>query len=240
MYAVIVTGGKQYRVMQGETLRVEKLDGDVGAAIKFDQVLMRRPVTTITVGDAAGRVAALVAANIKSHGRADKIRIVKFRRRKHHRSRWVIASITPKSKSPASRAGEEIHQGGKADPVNQSWHIKKGVGSSRNGRDSNPKYLGVKIYGGQAIEAGNIIIRQRGTQFHPGMGVGMGRDHTLFALVDGTVTVRMKGRRAAARSASSRQVIAARIVSTEPRLARGFCFGAWLRSRAEKPAVGAI
>ena len=64
---------------------------------------------------------------------------------------------------------------------------KKGVGSSRNGRDSNPKYLGVKIYGGQAIEAGNIIVRQRGTQFHPGMGVGLGRDHTLFATVNGSV-----------------------------------------------------
>jgi large subunit ribosomal protein L27 len=70
---------------------------------------------------------------------------------------------------------------------------KKGVGSSRNGRDSNPKYLGVKIYGGQAIEAGNIIIRQRGTQFHPGMGVGLGRDHTLFALVDGVVDFAVKG-----------------------------------------------
>ena len=70
---------------------------------------------------------------------------------------------------------------------------KKGVGSSRNGRDSNPKYLGVKIYGGQAVEAGNIIIRQRGTEFHAGMGVGMGRDHTLFALVDGTVDFAVKG-----------------------------------------------
>ena len=64
---------------------------------------------------------------------------------------------------------------------------KKGVGSSRNGRDSNPKMLGVKVFGGQAIDAGNIIIRQRGTQFHPGPGVGLGRDHTLFALVDGRV-----------------------------------------------------
>ena len=70
---------------------------------------------------------------------------------------------------------------------------KKGVGSSRNGRDSNPKYLGVKIYGGQAIEAGNIIIRQRGTQFHPGTGVGLGRDHTLFALVDGKVEFKVSG-----------------------------------------------
>ena len=70
---------------------------------------------------------------------------------------------------------------------------KKGVGSSRNGRDSNPKYLGVKIYGGQTVDAGNIIIRQRGTQFHPGVGVGLGRDHTLFALVDGKVDFAIKG-----------------------------------------------
>ena len=70
---------------------------------------------------------------------------------------------------------------------------KKAGGSTRNGRDSNPKYLGVKIYGGQAIEAGNIIVRQRGTQFHRGPGVGMGRDHTLFALIDGKVQFNVKG-----------------------------------------------
>ncbi|WP_313916844.1 50S ribosomal protein L27 [Tahibacter sp.] len=70
---------------------------------------------------------------------------------------------------------------------------KKGVGSSRNGRDSNPKYLGVKVYGGEAINAGNIIIRQRGTQFHPGTGVGLGRDHTIFALIDGKVEFAVKG-----------------------------------------------
>ena len=72
---------------------------------------------------------------------------------------------------------------------------KKAGGSTRNGRDSNPKYLGVKIYGGEAVEAGNIIIRQRGTRFHPGTGVGLGRDHTLFALVDGKVSFRVKGER---------------------------------------------
>ena len=70
---------------------------------------------------------------------------------------------------------------------------KKAGGSTRNGRDSNPKYLGVKIYGGQAVEAGNIIVRQRGTQFHPGTGVGLGRDHTLFALVNGTIKFSIKG-----------------------------------------------
>ncbi|MDA3914587.1 50S ribosomal protein L27 [Oleiagrimonas sp.] len=70
---------------------------------------------------------------------------------------------------------------------------KKAGGSTRNGRDSNPKYLGVKIYGGQAVEAGNIIVRQRGTRFHAGTGVGLGRDHTLFALVDGKVEFKTRG-----------------------------------------------
>lgn len=64
---------------------------------------------------------------------------------------------------------------------------KKGVGSSKNGRESESKRLGVKIFGGQAAIAGNIIVRQRGTKHHPGDNVGMGKDHTLFALIDGTV-----------------------------------------------------
>lgn len=70
---------------------------------------------------------------------------------------------------------------------------KKGGGSTRNGRDSKPKMLGVKVYGGQAISAGSIIVRQRGTKFHAGTNVGMGKDHTLFALVDGTVSFTTKG-----------------------------------------------
>lgn len=64
---------------------------------------------------------------------------------------------------------------------------KKGQGSSRNGRDSNPKYLGVKMGAGQSVTAGNIIVRQRGTRVHPGRNVGIGRDHTLFALADGII-----------------------------------------------------
>ena len=70
---------------------------------------------------------------------------------------------------------------------------KKGVGSSRNGRDSNAQRLGVKKFGGEAIRAGGIIVRQRGTQFHPGTNVGVGKDHTLFALVDGHVRFSVKG-----------------------------------------------
>ena len=70
---------------------------------------------------------------------------------------------------------------------------KKGGGSTRNGRDSKPKMLGVKVYGGQTVCAGAIIVRQRGTKFHPGTNVGLGRDHTLFALVDGKVEFTVKG-----------------------------------------------
>lgn len=70
---------------------------------------------------------------------------------------------------------------------------KKAGGSTRNGRDSKPKYLGVKRYGGQLVKAGEIIVRQRGTKYHPGMHVGLGRDHTLFALVAGRVKFATKG-----------------------------------------------
>jgi large subunit ribosomal protein L27 len=70
---------------------------------------------------------------------------------------------------------------------------KKGGGSTRNGRDSKPKMLGVKSYGGELISAGAIIVRQRGTKFHPGTNVGIGKDHTLFALVNGTVSFAVKG-----------------------------------------------
>jgi len=70
---------------------------------------------------------------------------------------------------------------------------KKGGGSTRNGRDSQPKMLGVKVFGGQTISAGAIIVRQRGTKFHPGTNVGIGKDHTLFALTNGSVSFQIKG-----------------------------------------------
>jgi large subunit ribosomal protein L27 len=70
---------------------------------------------------------------------------------------------------------------------------KKGGGSTRNGRDSKPKMLGVKVFGGQQVSAGSIIVRQRGTRFHPGTNVGIGKDHTLFALTDGAVSFETKG-----------------------------------------------
>lgn len=82
----------------------------------------------------------------------------------------------------------------------QRFAHKKGLGSSRNGRDSQSKRLGVKKFGGQAVDAGNVILRQRGTKFYPGANVGIGRDHTLFALVAGTVQFAKRG--------ADRQVVA--------------------------------
>lgn len=76
----------------------------------------------------------------------------------------------------------------------QLFAHKKGVGSSRNGRDSNPQFLGVKRYDGQVVTAGNILVRQRGTKIHPGKNVGIGSDDTLFALVDGKVLFGVNGR----------------------------------------------
>ena len=83
MYAVLVTGGKQYRVMQGETLRVEKLEVEAGSEIKFDDILMLGGSDGVKLGDALK--GATVSAKVVGHGRADKVKIVKFRRRKHHR-----------------------------------------------------------------------------------------------------------------------------------------------------------
>ena len=72
---------------------------------------------------------------------------------------------------------------------------KKGVGSSRNGRDSNPQYRGVKKFGGEQVRAGNILVRQCGTKFHPGRNVGLGRDYTIYSLIDGVVKFEHKDRR---------------------------------------------
>ena len=89
---------------------------------------------------------------------------------------------------------------------------KKGGGSSRNGRDSNPQYLGIKAYGGQAVLAGSIIVRQRGTQFHPGFNVGIGGDDTLFALKEGNVE--FQGRKVQVRAEGDAATLAAATEAT--------------------------
>ncbi len=90
---------------------------------------------------------------------------------------------------------------------------KKGAGSSRNGRESHSKRLGIKIFGGQAAIAGNIIVRQRGTPHHPGKNVGIGKDHTLFALIDGTVLFKKKADNKSYVSVLPRETVAAEVIA---------------------------
>ena len=85
---------------------------------------------------------------------------------------------------------------------------KKGQGSSRNGRDSNPQYRGVKMFGGQKVKPGSILIRQCGTKWHPGRGVGMGRDYTIYSLVEGEVYFDRNGRRVNVREAETAEAAA--------------------------------
>ena len=111
---------------------------------------------------------------------------------------------------------------------------KKGASSSRNGRDSKPQYLGVKKFGGEAVVAGNIIIRQRGTNFHPGQNVGMGKDHTLFALTDGSVKFGVRhDRRSSTSSPPERYRIKRQAAS---HLGAAFSFAALAHSRHARTA----
>ena len=183
MYAVIKTGGKQYRVAAGEKIKVEQIAADVGQEIVLDQVLAVGNGAELKIGTPLVSGAS-VKATVVAQGKHDKVRIFKLRRRKHyikhqgHRRQFTELQIV-------AIAGQFL---GALDMAQ-----KQGGGSTRNGRDSKPKMLGVKAFGGELISAGSIIVRQRGTKFHPGSNVGIGRDHTLFALVDGHVSFETKG-----------------------------------------------
>jgi ribosomal protein L27/ribosomal protein L21 len=167
MYAVIKTGGKQYKVSEGDLVKVEKLAGEVGETIELGEVLM--------VGGEEVKIGtpllsgAKVTARIVEQGKDKKVLVFRSKRRKNYRKKYGRLRRLPMAH-------------------------KKGVGSSRNGRDSAGKRLGVKAFGGQKVTAGSIIVRQRGTTIHPGNNVGCGKDYTLYALVDGVVTFERKGR----------------------------------------------
>ena len=185
MYAVIKTGGKQYRVQSGEQVQRRSDHRPTSAR----HVVARPGAACVGEGDGVKVGTPLVSgakvkATVVSHGRGEKVRIFKMRRRKHyqktqgHRQNYTEVRI------------DDIVS---ADRRTAMAHKKAG-GSSRNGRDSQSKRLGVKVYGGERVNAGQILVRQRGTVVHPGVNVGIGRDHTLFARVAGKVAVRHQGR----------------------------------------------
>ena len=208
MYAIVRCGGRQEKVALDEVVTVDKLPGEVGSSITLPALLVvdgdrvisdpaevgRYQVTADIVGDAAGPKINMIHYRNKTG----------YRRRLGHRQRYTQVRITGIG-TEATSAGA-TSAGAKSQPAPRpprrrrrrtEMAHKKGASSSRNGRDSKAQRLGVKRYGGQLVNAGEIIVRQRGTHFHPGEGVGRGGDDTLFALVGGTVQFAMRhGRRA--------------------------------------------
>ena len=231
-YAIVETGGKQYRVEEGQFLLVDRLPEDEGAKVALRAVMFRtdddigpRPPTDLEK--------VKVEAKVAGHERGEKIKVFKYkakkgyRKRQGHRSELTRLEVTevkmltrkPAAKKAAGRRsaeatrgrprqqrsrrrrsrppkkprrqearrqearGQEARRQEARRPRRRATEMahKKGLGSSRNGRDSNPKFLGVKVFAGQQVTGGEIIVRQRGTRFHPGDGVGIGRDHTIFA-----------------------------------------------------------
>ena len=223
MYAIISLQGKQYRVEEGQRLIVDRLSAPadkpfhppvlfVGGDGKAEFSPKGAQVTAKVVQDVLGDKIRIGKYKPKSG----------IRRHTGHRSKLTEIEITAiRSQGGSEKAaaektgcgGEGAEGGGEARPRRRSQRPrrplrrsrdeergrvmahKKGLGSSRNGRDSNPKMLGVKIFSGQDVKAGMIIVRQRGTRFKPGSGAGLGRDDTIFALRDGKVAFRTSGDR---------------------------------------------
>ena len=175
MYAIIVTGGKQYRVEQGDVLFIEKLDAEADSEVKFDQVLAVGEEGSVKVGTPTVEGAS-VAAKVIKNGKGKKLNIITYRPKKHSARRMGHRQRDQRVRRESTMAH------------------KKGVGSTKNGRDSMSQRLGVKRADGQQVLAGNILVRQRGTHIHPGENVGIGSDDTLFALVDGTVRFERVGK----------------------------------------------
>src|SRR5205823_6615369 len=171
-YAIISLGGKQYRVQEGERLLVDRLPTEEGKTF-HPEVLM-----VGGAGEAAG--------GLRRHdGEGDR----REGRKLVGRAGRGGARVRAGARQAQGRAGRAASAGG------QVMAHKKGLGSSRNGRDSKPKMLGVKVFAGQEVKAGMIIVRQRGTKFRPGAGTGIGRDDTIFATRPGTVAFRQSGER---------------------------------------------
>ncbi len=158
MFAVVRTGGKQYRVAADDKILVEKLDGAAGDTVQLE---------TLMLGDGG---ALRPARRHRRDRRADQ------GRQGHHLQEEAAPQLPPQERAPPAADGAQDRFG----RLRTMAHKKAG-GSSRNGRDSAGRRLGVKKFGGQDVTGGCIIIRQRGTKVYPGRNVGMGRDHTLFA-----------------------------------------------------------
>lgn len=194
MYAIIENGNKQYKVAEGDVVRVEKLSAKEGESVSFN---------TLMVSDGNGirtaRKQPQSRSPLRSSSRTRPRRLSSLSIRPRRTSVRSRATDSPSPQSKSKKSSFEL-QGFRGDSREKNlkkgeikmifislFAHKKGTGSSHNGRDSEAKRLGPKRGDGQTVLAGNILVRQRGTKFHPGTNVGIGSDDTLFALVDGVV-----------------------------------------------------
>ena len=204
-FAIIETGGKQYKVSTSKILEVEKLDAKKGETIKFEKVLLLNDNQNTEIGNPSIEGAS-VEAKLLDNVKDRTILVFHKRRRKHsrkkngHRQRHSKIQITKilakngkvideakiiNEKKTVKTEKKEIKK--KVKKQDNKMATKKAGGSSRNGRDSKGRRLGVKKFGDQFVIPGNIIVRQRGTKIHPGNNVGMGKDHSIFSLIKGKV-----------------------------------------------------
>ena len=186
MYAIVDIQGQQFKVEQGQKLFVHHIkDAEEGKTVEFDKVLLVDADGAVKVGAPTVEGAKVVCEVVNPLVKGDKVIVFKMKRRKDsrkrngHREQFTQVEV----KSVIAKSKEDLEMA-----------HKKGVGSSKNGRESAAQRLGIKIFGGQQCLAGNIIVRQRGTTHNPGNNVAIGKDDTLYALVDGTVNFH-KGKR---------------------------------------------
>ncbi|BCO35322.1 hypothetical protein MHEC_17550 [Mycobacterium heckeshornense] len=178
-YAIVKTGGKQYKVAEGDVLKVEKLDFEPGAKVTLPVALVVDGAKVTT--DAAALAKMAVTGEVLEHTKRPKDPYPQVQEQDR---------LPQAAGPPAAADGAAGHRNQVAEATDMAH--KKGASSSRNGRDSAAQRLGVKRFGGQVVKAGEILVRQRGTKFHPGINVGRGGDDTLFARAAGAVQFGVK------------------------------------------------
>ena len=187
MYAIVEINGQQFKAEEGKKLFVNHMkDVEAGKTVEFDKVLLVDNEGSVQVGAPTVSGAKVVCEVVNPLVKGEKVIVFKMKRRKDsrkrngHRQQYTQVEVKSVIAYKLRRNNIMAH--------------KKGVGSSKNGRESAAQRLGVKIFGGQKVLAGNIIVRQRGSKHNAGNNVAMGKDDTLYALVDGTVEFH-KGKR---------------------------------------------
>ena len=183
MYAIVDIAGQQFKVEAGMEIFVNRLAAEKGAAVEFDKVLLIDEDGAVKVGAPYVDGAKVTATVLDDTCKGKKVLVFKKKRRKGYQK--CNGHRQYLTKLQINAIAELIEE-------EQNMAHKKGVGSSKNGRESHSKRLGIKKFGDQTVKAGNILVRQRGTVHNPGLNVGMGKDHTLYALIDGKVSFRRK------------------------------------------------